>query len=260
MSEFVVRQRLDPERDQSLPVRKPAPRHARLQLQPRYGLLDGGLVAYEATLLRAGMGQGAPDHRSLVGDGMMLRQACHLAASRTSHMPALSMRINGAQSASGMLDRMITEAIAECGLPPDRLELEFCIESLQSDEAELRRLLSALRASGIGVVLAGYGMPICGLTLLRTRGVAGLLSAVKLEWPHIRSLDQAAAITCGLIATAHALGIGVIAAGIDHEADARRLRDAGCDQGVGTWLGAAKPATEIATFYRLAGAPVALNL
>ena len=224
-----------------------------LLLQPRLRLSDRALVAMQATGARARLGlhqhrllPPGKEMRDIARDAGLLRQACRIAqAGRGSAAPTLSLRITEAQVASGLLTRLIGEALGECDLPPDRMELEFCENSLLGDETEMLYTLAALRDLGVGLVLGGFGAGVSSLTLLRRRSIAGLLSGLKLDRLLLSEQGDAACddeFLCGLTATAHALGLLVIAEGIDCQRDFERLRDAGCDQGLGSWLGEPQPA------------------
>ena len=224
---------------------------AELLFQPRFRLLDRTLMAMEAsaTYMRPRMHHVMPSARQIrdVGrDGMMLRDACRLAAGWLGAAPpALSLRITEMQAASGMLADLIAEVLCETGLASERMELEFSEDSLQADECDTLYLLAALRDLGVELVLGGFGSGVSSLTLLRRRSLAGLLSGLKLDQllVHEMAADNAdIGFLRGLTDSAHALGLLVIAEGVEGEPQCHRLLQAGCDQGLGAWLGAVEPA------------------
>ncbi len=232
---------------------------AELLLQPRFDLAGGGLVAFEATAfrqrrsfrhqpsMRDAMHEPREPSRDVARDGAMFQRACMLAANSRSATPwVLSLRITEAQVACGLLTSLIADSLAACGLSPQRMELEFSEGSLETDEAELLYLLAALRDLGVGLALGGFGGSISSLTLLRRRSLAGLLSALKLHPLLLGELsgDGDNGFLRGLIATAHALGLRVVADGIENAVQHQRLQEARCDQGLGTWLGEPLPASE----------------
>ena len=224
---------------------------AELLFQPRFSLSDRKLVAIEASAVHARprLHRGQPAGREIrdIGrDASMLRDACRLAmACRPDMAPLLSLRVTEAQAASGLLARLIAEVLCDSHMPPERMELEFSEGSLQADENDMLYLLAALRDLGVGLVLGGFGNGVSSLTLLRRRSLAGLLSGLKLDGLLVRDLveeDGDIGFLHGMAQSAHALGLLVIAEGIETEQHHRRLLDAGCDQGLGTWLGDATPA------------------
>ena len=224
---------------------------AELLFQPRFRLLDRTLVVMEASAanlrprLYRGMSPGR-EIRDIGRDGMMLHDACRLAAGwHGAAPPGLSLRITEIQAASGMLARLIAEVLCDTGLAPERIELEFSEDSLQADECDMLYLLAALRDLGVGLVLGGFGSGVSSLTLLRRRSLAGLLSGLKLDQLLVHEMaveDADCDFLRGLVDTGHALGLLVLSDAIDGELQYRRLLDIGCDQGLGAWLGAATPA------------------
>jgi EAL domain-containing protein (putative c-di-GMP-specific phosphodiesterase class I) len=58
------------------------------------------------------------------------------------------------------------------------------------------------------------------------------------------------ALTSAIIAMAHSLGITVVAEGIETEGQFAILRERGCDQGQGFWLGRPMPAEELGRKFR----------
>ena len=224
-----------------------------LLFQPRYRLLDGGLVALQASaaytrsraLRRQPQGR---EIRDIGRDSAMLREACRLAMGyRTDKPLMLSLQITEAQAASGLLAQLIAEVLCISGLHPERMELEFSEGSLQADENDMLYLLAALRDLGVGLVLGGFGSGVSSLTLLRRRSLAGLLSGLKLDQLLVRDVvgeDRDIGFLRGLAESAHALGLLVLAEGVESELHHDRLLEAGCDQGLGTWLGDAEPAAE----------------
>jgi EAL domain-containing protein (putative c-di-GMP-specific phosphodiesterase class I) len=226
---------------------------AELLFQPRFRLLDRALVGFEASIAqpRLKLFRGLPpsrENRDVARNSAMLRDACRIAAGcRTAAPMVLSLRVTEAQAASGMLARLVAEVLCDSGLRPEQMELEFSEDSLQADEADMLYLLAALRDLGTGLVLGGFGCGVSSLTLLRRRSLAGLLTGLKLDELLVRELSQDesdVAFLRGLASCAHALGLVVIAEGIETEQQQQRLIKAGCDQGLGPWLGETVPAAD----------------
>ncbi len=221
-----------------------------LLFQPRCRLHDRSPMALEVTVMRSWprLSRGLVPVREAGLDRAMLREACGFAAGHGKlAAPLLSLRITEAQAASGMLAPLIGEILCESGLAPERLELELSEDSLKTDELDMLYTLAALRDIGVGVVLGGFGSGVSSLTLLRRRGIAGLLSGVKLDQALTRELgeqDSDAGFLRGLGLSAHALGLLWLADGIETELQHLRLLQAGCDGGVGSWFGPATPAVE----------------
>ncbi len=230
-----------PPRGRERPVGRAA---SALLFQPRCRLQDRAPVALEVMVTRGWPSRGPLCGHEVGLDRAMLREACGFAAAcGRATVPLLSLRITEAQAASGLLAQLIAEILCESGLAPERLELEFSEDSLKTDELDMLYTLAALRDLGVGVVLGGFGSGVSSLTLLHRRGVAGLLSGVKLDRALTRELgEQDAGFLRGLGLSAHALGLLWLAEGVETEQQHRRLLQAGCDGAAGSWLGPALPA------------------
>ena len=98
--------------------------------------------------------------------GWVLRQA----AADAARIPALgrvSVNISARQIAAGVLPARWTAALAESGLPPERLELELT-ESLPLAEApEVAAMLRGLRDRGIALALDDFGAGYASFARLR---------------------------------------------------------------------------------------------
>ena len=81
---------------------------------------------------------------------------------------------------------------------------------------------------------------------------------IKIERLMVSGLDHDpgnADIGSAMVTLAHALGLKVVAAGVETEAEARKLRDLGCDLGQGYYWCKPAPADEITALLRSAPSP-----
>ncbi len=230
-----------------------------LQYQPRLTLATGTLVGLEALVRwphrRRGMLSPAgfiplAEQSGLITElgGWVLRTACQEAtawpAGPDRPAPTVSVNISPRQLLDGALLGQIAEALDRSGLPPDRLDLELTEQTLLEVDTESLLVLAAVRDLGIGLVLDDFGNGFASLAMLRRMP----LSAMKLDRTLVRDLPDDAddvAIVRAALATAHALGLTVIAEGIETEAQRGFLDSAGCDEGQGYLFSAAMPAAEL---------------
>jgi len=120
-----------------------------------------------------------------------------------------------------------------------RLRLEVKETVLLGAPETARRNLADLRAMDVVLVLDGFGT---GYSSLRDLPVA----AVKIDRSFVGRLGTSAgdtAIVSAIVSLAQALGIEAIAEGVEHEAQAERLRELGCELAQGYLFGA--PGTRI---------------
>jgi EAL domain-containing protein (putative c-di-GMP-specific phosphodiesterase class I) len=242
------------------PARRPrqAPRQAAeargltLLYQPRRALAGGRLLGAEATLCwpRGRLGANSASflmgHLATLGTAgpvlaHALREACRAAAQWPSGL--LSITLPACTLADGTLLGAIGAALAASGLSPERLEVAFAEPALATDSTEILLTLAALRDLGVGVALDGFGADSASLLTLKRLP----LTALKLDRALVRDLPAdrvAVAVVAAALLFAHALDVGVIACGVENEAQRDMLRRIGCDAVQGSLCG--RPAAELA--------------
>lgn len=170
--------------------------------------------------------------RSVALGGWTLTAACRAAAAWDEPW-IVSVRVSPQQVERGVLLGQVAAALDATGLNPERLLLELAERMLVDVSLDTLLMLSAIRDLGTGIALDEFGTAIGSLTMLRRLP----LTAMKLDRSLVRDLPadrEAAAIVRALITAAHALGLCVIAEGIETEAQRAFLSGAGCDEGQGS--------------------------
>jgi diguanylate cyclase (GGDEF)-like protein/PAS domain S-box-containing protein len=144
----------------------------------------------------------------------------------------VSVNVSARQLRSADLVGEVEQALRESGLAADALELELTESALIEDIDQSAALLLRLKNLGVRVSLDDFGTGYSSLSYLKRFPV----DVLKLD----RSFLHAAP-SCGgngdfvkaLIDMAHALGLTVVAEGIETGEVAETLRQADCDQGQG---------------------------
>jgi len=160
----------------------------------------------------------------------MLDRAC-VAAAEVVAGPVVSVSIAPTMLA-GDLARDVAAALERSGLAPARLELRLSEAGLLEPSTEMLLCLSALRDQGVQLVLEDFGMRHGSLSLLRHLP----LTALQLDPTLTHDLSpggEDAAVVGALVAMAHALGLRVIAPGIDRPDQRAALWRLGVDEGMG---------------------------
>ncbi|GAB2495274.1 putative bifunctional diguanylate cyclase/phosphodiesterase [Arenimonas alkanexedens] len=177
----------------------------------------------------------------------VLVQACQDAANWAQpdrEPPFVSVNISPRQLRTGDLPDVVASALAATGVLPRQLHLELTETAVLGDEVQASALLSRLRATGVKVWLDDFGTGFSGLSHLRRVPVDGVKIDRSFVADVLRDPDDLA-LTSAIIAMAHSLGITVVAEGIESEGQYEVLRERGCDQGQGFWLGRPMPADEM---------------
>ncbi|MBD8881440.1 EAL domain-containing protein [Rhodanobacter sp. 7MK24] len=140
-------------------------------------------------------------------------------------------------------DRQLLQLLASSGLPPERLLIELTEDALLEDPVLVRATLERLRAAGVQAALDDFGTGYSSLGYLHSLP----LSKLKIDQMFVRELDTAGGagantvVSAILTLAARALGIDVIAEGIETEAQRDALHAMGCEFGQGFLFGRPQP-------------------
>ena len=218
--------------------------------QPLFRLADGRMTGAEALLRwqHPRLGLVPPsvfvevaEQSGLIGQlgRHVLDRACADAAAwvaRDGSRLFVSVNVSSHQLRSGELPEVVTHALRNSGLAAQQLHLELTETAVLGDEAQASVLLSRVRAGGVKVWLDDFGTGFSGLSHLRRVPIDGVKIDRSFVADVLRDPDDLA-LTSAIIAMAHSLGITVVAEGIETEGQYAVLRERGCDQGQGFWLG-----------------------
>jgi EAL domain-containing protein (putative c-di-GMP-specific phosphodiesterase class I) len=224
-----------------------------MNYQPRYVLRDGRMVGAEALIrwphARRGLVSPAAfiplaEQTGLITQigGFALRRAC--AVARDWPGMVVSVNVSARQVSEQALLRQVAVALEESGLPAERLELELTESMLLHVDQDTLLVLSALRDRGVGLALDDFGTGYASLGMLRRLP----LSAMKLDRTLIRDLPddrEDVAIVRAAVQTGHAMGLTVVAEGIETEAQREFLAAIGCDEGQGYLFARPAPAGQV---------------
>ncbi len=147
----------------------------------------------------------------------------------------VSVNVSPRQLRSGDLAAAVEQCLHVSGLAASRLHLELTETAVIGDEMLAASLLEKLHRTGVKVWLDDFGTGFSGLSHLRQVPVDG----VKIDKSFVADLQRDPddlALTSAIIAMAHALGITVVAEGIEHQAQFELLNERGCDLVQGYWL------------------------
>jgi len=225
-----------------------------LHYQPRVALTSGATSGAEALIRwphrKRGMVSPAlflpVAERSALGTrigGWVLRAACEEAA-RWPPAATLSVNVSARHLLDGALLEQMAAALDASGLEPERLELEIAESVLIAIGDDPLLTLSAIRDLGVGIALDNFGTGSASLNVLTRLP----LTSLKLDRCMTRPVPrdrEAAAIVRAVLDSGHALGLGVVAEGIETEAQRAFLAGIGCDEGQGHLFSQALPPAQV---------------
>ncbi|MGL5839579.1 MAG: putative bifunctional diguanylate cyclase/phosphodiesterase [Sphingorhabdus sp.] len=209
-------------------------------LQPQFSVADGRLVGAEALARwqHPDFGEVGADQLFAAADRCDLReelshliqqQAIGIAAGWPTALDDLRLSINlGAEElGEGYSERLLT-LLQTANLPPERLTLELTEESLVRDIDLASQQLERLRQRNIRIAVDDFGTGYSSLAYLKTLPL-DYLKIDKAMTPDIAGQGKDRIILRAIIAMAKALGLQIIAEGVEREAELERLRAEGCD-------------------------------
>jgi diguanylate cyclase (GGDEF)-like protein len=151
----------------------------------------------------------------------------------------------GVNLSSRQLKRRLSETVSRAlqlsGLEPRYLSLELTESVLVNHHKEGTEALHALRAMGLHLAVDDFGTGYSSFSYLKHFP----LDTLKIDRSFIREIavhPDDAAITTAIIAMGHALGLRVIAEGVETEAHLSLLQKQGCDEVQGYLVGRPVPA------------------
>jgi EAL domain-containing protein (putative c-di-GMP-specific phosphodiesterase class I) len=138
---------------------------------------------------------------------------------------------------------LVAKILKETGLGPEQLELEVTETLVMKDVAWAKQALADLKRLGVALAIDDFGTGHSSLSRLRELTVDSL----KIDRAFVRnieSLDKDRAIVSAIIAMAKALGLEVVAEGVENFEQMLFLQDQKCDQAQGYLLSRPLPVAE----------------
>ncbi|GGY24436.1 EAL domain-containing protein [Pseudoduganella albidiflava] len=221
-------------------------REFELYLQPQIDLPSGAVIGAEALLRwhHPELGTVGPDRfipiaeeSGLIlplGEWVLQRAIGLLGHWQTVGLGHLRLAVNlSARQCQGHgLLAQLDGMLADAGVDPALLELEITESAAMQDPERSRALLQALRARGIRVAIDDFGTGYSSLSYLKLFE----LDRIKIDRGFVKDIESDpndAAIVSATISLAHALGLEVIAEGVETMAQADFLRAHDCDEAQG---------------------------
>ena len=158
----------------------------------------------------------------------------------------LRMSINMSQKALDDLE--LPSKLAACatslGADLSKVMIEVTETALTSNLIQYMDILARLRMKGFGLSIDDFGTGYSSLQQL----IRVPFSELKIDGSFVQKMNtdkECFTITKVSIKLAHELGICVVAEGIEREEEWNILKQLGCDEGQGYWIGKPMPPEEI---------------
>ena len=166
----------------------------------------------------------------------VLQQACSTFADWKRRFPDagldyITVNVSSRQLMQQNFLWMVEQAVQKAGLKPCDLRLEITETALMDSPNEAAKLLRELREFGAKIYLDDFGCGYSSLSHLAKLPV----DALKIDRSFVKNLllPDRPAIVESILALARTLNTGVVAEGIEQEAQARELERLGCTHAQG---------------------------
>jgi diguanylate cyclase (GGDEF)-like protein/PAS domain S-box-containing protein len=234
-----------------------------LAYQPQVDLATGQVVGIEALVrwMSPVLGPVPPDQFIPVAEdgglivplgGWVLRTACQGLARIQEELGRplrLSVNVSPRQLRGSAWLEEVAAAVSAAGIAPSQLEVEITEGLLLEDRGDVVDMLDALRSIGVRIVVDDFGRGYSSLAYLTRFPI----DKIKIDRSFIQEITRAdtdAAIVDAIIVMAHALGMTVVAEGVETEVQERYLRERGCDEVQGYRYSPGVPADTLPTVAR----------
>ncbi|MDB5824584.1 MAG: Response regulator receiver protein [Herminiimonas sp.] len=244
-----------------------------LHYQPQYDLHTGRMSGVEALIRwdKPGVGLVPPltfipaleDTGLIVPVGeWALRTACdqHRAWCADGLPPDLRIAVNvsGKQCDSGRLAETVLKAVRQNGIRPECLEIEITESTLMKNAQLAAAQMREMNEAGVRFAIDDFGIGYSSLSHLKRFPI----NILKIDQTFVRDITRDpddAAIVGAIITMAHALGIKVVAEGVETRDQLDFLKDRDCDYAQGYLMSRPIPGDQLKEFsetWPLSSAPV----
>ncbi|KFI06838.1 hypothetical protein JN27_14345 [Massilia sp. BSC265] len=213
--------------------------------QPRVDLLEGKASSMEALVRweRPGQGLTGPDHfiPLLEETGLIVqlgeqvldsvcRQLVHWARQGEPLVP-VSVNVSPRQFGQSDILALFRAAIQRHGIDPSLLEIELTESSMMQEGIGESAVFHQLRELGIKLCLDDFGTGYSSLSQLQKLH----FDVLKIDRAFVLRIEhpEGDTLIASMIAMAHALGMRVVAEGVENPRQMQLLKSLGCDEGQG---------------------------
>lgn len=175
----------------------------------------------------------------------VLRRACEIAR-RQPEIPRISINVSPLQFREKHFLETVREVLETTGLQANRLEVEVTENVLIDDDRRALQILKALKALGVRIALDDFGTGYSSLGYLSRFP----FDVIKIDRSFVKAMRQTASarpIVETIVRLGAALGMSVVAEGVEDASDLRVLAEEGCNEIQGYFVGRPTPLDTLQT-------------
>jgi diguanylate cyclase (GGDEF)-like protein len=165
---------------------------------------------------------------------------------------SVAVNLSARQFQLQAMDSVVAAALRRTGLPSHLLEVELTESLALQDNEAVKATLESIHDLGVTCSVDDFGVGFSNFGYLGTLPI----DKIKVDKSFVSQLDgandkSASALIIGMIATAKALGLGVVAEGVENHSQLAFLRERGCDQMQGFLFSAPVPSEQLSALLML---------
>jgi diguanylate cyclase (GGDEF)-like protein/PAS domain S-box-containing protein len=178
----------------------------------------------------------------------VLREACKAARRFADRLPrgapaAVSVNLSARQLLRAELLEQVRSALQQSGLEPHRLRVEVTESVIMENAGPASLLLAQIKALGVHLLLDDFGTGYSSLSYLHNFR----FDTLKLDRSFVARIDTSSKhteIVRTIVSLARALGMDVVAEGVESAAQVAQLQVLHCDYGQGYYFARAMEASQ----------------
>ena len=234
-----------------------------LHYQPQVDLATGAVTGVEALIRWRQGDQLVPPQEFIplaeetglivpIGRWVLATACRDIARLHAEGQPGLKLSVNISAIELKQADfvEQVVQALAESGLPADRLELEITESTMMVDVTRVACVLDALAGLGVGMAIDDFGTGYSSLAYLKQFPVDYL----KIDRSFVRDIPkdmEDSTIVRAILTMSRTLGIRVVAEGIETDEQMQFLRDEGSHVGQGYLISRPQSLDDLMAWLRL---------
>lgn len=186
----------------------------------------------------------------------MLEQSCRHATTWVSAglMSKVTVNVSGQELLEPGYTDLVEDVLRRTRLPSRHLILEITETTLDADAPDVAQVLRTLRERGVRIAIDDFGTGFSTLSRLNRLPV----DVLKIDQSFVTDIpvnDPEAPLMAAIIALGHALGLTLVAEGVEQEHQRDLLTSLGCDEGQGFLFGVPTAADKIPVLARRVPGP-----
>jgi diguanylate cyclase (GGDEF)-like protein len=229
-----------------------------LFFQPRVHAITGRLLSMEALVRWISPGRGLVSPAEFIplaestglitklGEIVIDKACAHIAKWRAQGLPLypVSINVSPVQFEHGNVKDVIESALQRHAIPPTLVEIELTESAMMGEQPHISAQLAAMREMGISLAVDDFGTGYSSLSQLKRLDM-DVLKVDRMFTAELGKSGEGKVFFHAIVSMAHALGMRVVAEGVETLQQLEQLRTLECDEIQGFFVSRPMPEDEL---------------